>query len=248
MFALLCLPVDRGAHALRTDLARYALLERASRTSRRLGVELLAFGLADDEVQLLLCGDRDAVGLAMRGVKGGTVRAAQSQGVDLRWGPSALTAISEEQLEQAVATVHSVGASAPLATPWTSHRDLLGLRRASFFDAAPLRRRVRAHCVHARLGGGELPSPSPSTSPPPEHPPLPMLLRVAASCLGVLPADRRCFGLFAQLASACGWLPTPIAAALALTPRRVRQLKHQPEPALPLALSYLSDARLQVTS
>lgn len=244
MFALLCLPIDRGARALQSDPARYALLERAARTSRRLGVEFLAFGLADDEVHLLLCGDRAAVGLAMRGVKGGTVRSAQSQGVDLRWGPSELNEVHEDQLEQAVADVHSVGASAPLATPWTSHRDLLGLRRASFFDATPLRRRVRAEQVHARLGGGEVPA----ASPPPWRPPLPLLLRVAASCLGVLPADRRCFSLFTQLATACGWVAAPIAKALALTPRRVRQLKHHPAPALPLALSYLSDPRLQVTS
>ena len=64
--------------------------------------------------------------------------------------------------------------------------------------------------------------------------------------LGVLPADRRCFRLFVHLGNARGWSTQDLAAALALTARRVRQLKASPEPMLRVALMSLADPRLCV--
>jgi hypothetical protein len=72
------------------------------------------------------------------------------------------------------------------------------------------------------------------------------LLRVSAAVIGVLPSDRRCFRLFVHLARMAGWETVNLASALALTPRRVRQLAAEDEPDLPLALWAFDDPRLAI--
>jgi hypothetical protein len=52
--------------------------------------------------------------------------------------------------------------------------------------------------------------------------------------------------VFVRLAREMGWGTRDIAYALALTPRRIRQLAEKAPPTLPLAFTALSDPRLRV--
>ena len=138
----------------------------------------------------------------------------------------------------------AIGA-APLATPWSSHRDLLGYRVAPFYDARVLDNRIDLNQLHLCLGGRALPEKM-TQAHTQKRESLSTLLRVAGSVMGVLPADRKCFPLFAQLAKKRGWRNADIAYALSLTGRRIRQMLTQLEPKLELAFATLSDARLRV--
>jgi len=232
--------VADGLDAFGAPLVRYGMLERLARSAEEHGVRVLAFGLGCSEVRLVLEGRASAVANVTRGVKVGTLREVRSRDLPLAFGRTRRHRVAD--LAGAVAWVHRAplddGIPDPLASPWTSHRDLLGWREAAFFDPAPLRAALDPSALHDALGGGALPAPVP---PPARHEPLHLLLRVAAAIRGVLPADRRCFGLFCQLARARGWATREVAQALMLTARRVRQLYHADEPLVPVALSALGD-------
>ena len=118
-----------------------------------------------------------------------------------------------------VTWVHRAPAQrAPLDSPWTSHWDLCGLRQAPWFDARALGHLVDAEVVRQRLGADPaLPRPVPSAS-------LPQLLWSSAHALGCLPGDRAAFAAFVQLAQSRGWRNPPLAKALCVSQRRVRQL------------------------
>ncbi len=235
--------VEHGIEAFGGSVVRYGLLERASRAAAERGATLLAFGMTPGEVRLVFEGSADAVRNAARGAKVGTTRAVLARGATLVFGPTRRERVHD--LVEAVTWAHraplEAGATGPLASPWSSHRDLLGWREAAFFDASPLRARVEAAAVHERVGGGDLPR---ARKPDGHREPLTLLLRVAAALRGVLPADRRCFGLFCQLARARGWRTMEVADALMLTDRRVRQLYQVADPLVPVALGTLADPRL----
>lgn len=232
-----------GQRGLVGAVFRYEVLGRLAASARGQGVELLAFGFAPTELRMVLAGEPDRIGHAIRGLKVGTLRAAGRWDLSLRSGPTLREPATD--VEAAVIWAHrgpvEAGAAGPLASPWSSHRDLLGFRRAPFFDPGPALRRVDPRRVHAGCGGEPLPA-----GWPPEggFEQLSTLLRVAGGVLGVLPADRRCFRLFVHLARARGWQTRDLAEALDLTGRRVRQLAAEPEPVLPLALATLGDPRL----
>jgi hypothetical protein len=212
---------------------RYDLVGRTTRACATQGVAFLAFGFAPAHLRLVVDGEPAAVREVVRGLKVGTARAAA------RWGVTLPRAVHERRSTADVtgdvvwAHLGAADARGPLATPWSSHRDLLGFRYAAFFDPRAAAARVDPREVHARCGG----DPLPQGWPPPARAPHEVsgLLRIAAAVLGVLPADRRCFRMFVHLASAHGVRTADIAAALALTPRRVRQLKAEPEPLLDVA-------------
>lgn len=245
MLYTVCWSVLDGARWFAGASPRYALLERLSRSAGERGVQVLAFGLADHEVRLVLRGQASDVTNVVRGVKVGTIKAQRSRGVEHDLGPSHQEAVHD--LCEAVAWAHQAplqsGASGPLASPWSSHRDLLGYRVAPFFDARPLRRLVDAQVVHELVGGRTLPvRRRPAPGQPRES--LCTLLRLAAGVIGVLPADRRCFRLFVHLGQARGWPTRDLAQALQVSGRRVRQLRSDPEPHVGRALRALSDPRL----
>lgn len=232
-----------GHRGLVGAVFRYEVLERLAQSARGQQVTPLAFGFAADELRMVLHGEPEAVGNVVRGLKVGTIRAAGRWNLSLRSGPTVREPAPD--LVSAVVWAHrgpiEAGAAGPLASPWSSHRDLLGFRRASFYDPAPLLGRVDARRVHDRCGGDPLPE-----GWPPEggFESLTTLLRIAGGVLGVLPADRRCFRLFVHLGRARGYQTCEMADALGLTRRRVRQLAAEREPELPLALVSLADPRL----
>ncbi|MBT3219313.1 MAG: hypothetical protein HN348_09505 [Proteobacteria bacterium] len=239
--------VDAGELGIRSSLVRYSLLERLARCVEKNNVTILAFGIGDYDLRLVLQGGDDEIVNAIRGMKVGTARAAKTWGVRLVWAPTQRWGVAEgAPLEQAIAWAHRApvdsGAGGPLSSPWSSHRDLLMFRRAKFYDAAVLDQRVNPGRVHLMAGGIPLPEGWPPS--PENRESMSVLLRIAASVLGVLPADRRCFQLFVHLALKRGWRVVDLAGALCLTNRRIRQLRGAEEPLLTTALVVLSDPRL----
>lgn len=239
------LRVNEGSEALRVAMPRYALLERLWDACVKQDVTLLAFGLASDEVRILLEGEVSGAANVARGVRVGTVSDARSRGSVLTFAETERW--TAESLEDGVVWAHQAvlgdGTAGPLASPWSSHRDLLGFRDAAFYDPDPLDGRVDVARIHARTGGRALPG-GPVTPRP--NTPVSLVLRVAASVLGLLPSDRRSFALAAQLAAACGWSTRDVAEALMLSRRRVRQLRHEPMAPVGLGLIALADPRLCV--
>lgn len=232
----------RGLAAFAGAVFRYDLVDRVRRCCEAHGVGFVAFGFtAAGHLRLALAGDPAAVREVLRGTKVGTHRVAAGMGTRVAVGhhrsPPA-PAID------AVCWAHDAPGDArgPLATPWTSHRDLLAFRFAAFYDAGVARGLVDPREVHRRLGGGALPDGWPPSHRPAQD--VSLLLRVSAAVLGVLPADRRCFRMFCHLAKATGLTTDQAARALSVTGRRVRQLRAEPEPLLPLALLSLGHPAL----
>ncbi|MEQ1567863.1 MAG: hypothetical protein ABMA64_19645 [Myxococcota bacterium] len=221
---------------------RYEILSRLARAAEERGVAVLAFGFAEAELRLVLEGSDESIRKLLMAVKVGTVRAALRWGLSLRSGPHFRE--PADDLLEAVVWAHTgpveAGAEDPLASPWSSHRDLLGFRTASFYDASALAGRLEPRRVHRACGGARLPT----TPAEAAAVTLDLLLRLAGAVLGVLPADRKCFRLFVHLAKARGFATGAVASALALTERRVRQLAAEPEPGLGTALVALGSTSL----
>lgn len=215
--------------------ARYGLLERMRNAGGRRGVRMLGFSLGST-VRLLLQGPSHEVGQAVAVTKMGTVQAVSHRGGRVELGPTARRRVNDPST--ALVELHRRKDRCPLTDPWSSHRDLLGLRHAAFFD--PTGWHIDPRWVHVQAGGNALP-----VRPVRDRRPLDELLRTAGAVLGVLPADRACFGLFVQLAIQLGWQQKPIARALMVTPRRVRQLCRVPVRGKRAALLSLGDERLR---
>lgn len=248
MTETIALFLDDGHEGIANPILRYGLLERIASAAALRGITVYAFGIGHDEIRLVVDGERAHITNLIRGIKVGTARAACTFGHRMLWAETLRTPVVGSDLTAAVAWAHAtfeaLGASGPLATPWTSHRDVLGYRTAAFYDASVLEGRVDVAVLHEQAGGGALPDGWPPEKARQE--PLNELLRVAASVLGVLPADRSSFALFTHLARSFGYETRHIADALMLTRRRVRQLSAEPVPALPMALETLADPRLRV--
>ena len=234
---------------LRSPWLRYALLGRIARIAARQQVLVLAFGMGGDEVRLVVQGREGRVLELVRLVKSGTARQARARGHEVGFCSSSLAPMppGNDALLEAVVWAHRApldhGASGPLATPWSSHRDLLGFRRADFYDADVLLGQLDPNAVHARLSHRSVPRQAP---PEQAIESLDLLLRVAAAVLGVLPGDRRCFRLFAQVARRRGHRQIDVAAALALTARRVRQLERLKDPLVSTAMRCVADPALRI--
>jgi hypothetical protein len=244
--------VARTMEAAQVDLAdaqvgvlgalfRYEVMNRLARSADGQRVAVLGFGFSREELRLVLQGDDEGRTNVLRGVKVGTLRAVARWGRSLKAGRSQRTPILRGELLDHIAWCHlgpiEAGADGPLASPWSSHRDILGFRRAGFYDPAVVAGRIDVHELHRRCGGERLPSGWP---PPGGHEDLALLLRVAGAVVGVLPADRRCFRVFVHLARARGWGNAALADALSLSRRRVRQLASEREPRVDMALAALA--------
>jgi hypothetical protein len=220
---------------------RYEVLDRLAKVAELHQVHLLAFGFGATELRLVLQGEAEAIGNVLKGFKVGTHKAAARWGLDLRGKAHERKVLVERQLLETVAWVHrapmEAGALCALASPWSSHRDALGFRKASFYDPAALHRLITPAQLAAHVE--EIPQ---DWCPAPKED-LDFLLRLSAAVLGLLPSDRRCFRLFVHLGKARGFSSPELARALSLTVRRVRQLASEVEPDLALALGALSDRR-----
>lgn len=230
-----------GHLGLRGAVFRYDVLRRLRKGCDGRDTSFLAFGFAEDWLRIVVDGSSDDVREVVRGLKVGTVRAAARWGLALTSGHHRREAC--DSLEDAIRWAHEAPAPelGPLSTVWSSHRDLLGFRRAGFFDASVPLARVDPVPIHRALGGtlGRL------EEPPPREPPLGAtmvrVLRAAAAVVGVVPSDRRCFRAFVHAGRWCGFGTQAMAHALSLTDRRVRQLAAEPEPDVDLVRRTLVD-------
>lgn len=228
-------------------MVRYEVLGRMAECAARAGAAPIAFGLADRRVRLVVDGAPGTVTALLRGLKGGTRRALETAfGHGVVWTDNVRVPVTD--VAASVAWCHRLPVEEsgldPLASPWSSHRDLMGYRAARFFDATPVRARVDPLQVHRLAGGPGTPAGWPPSTASPEA--LDLLLRIAGAVRGVLPSDRACFRLFVHLARARRWATTDTAAALRLTTRRVRQLGAEAEPGLSVALACLAHPALRI--
>lgn len=224
-----------------SPLIRFGVLRRITSCAESRGVVVLAFAIDHAELRLVLDGPEPAVRRTVAAIRAGTTQSTRALDAPVRVEHATITPLTPDLLTEAVAWCHALAGGDPLASPWTSHRDLLGYRQASFFNAGPLRALVDGRAVHRLAGGRALP---PRTGRAPRRRDLGVLLRVAAAVHGLLPADRRSFRLFVHLGVALGWPHRALARALDLTERRIRQLAQGEEPLLPLAIVHLQDRRL----
>ena len=144
---------------------------------------------------------------------------------------------------EGAAWVQRDGRADALASPWSRHRDALGLRRASFFDPSLLRRSVDLLRLHHACSRGEVPEP-PERLPEGLHWDLHGLMRVAAAVHGVMPAHRSSFATFVQASRRCGASRRAVADALQVGPRRVRHYAAVEASGVDAVLTSLTDARL----
>lgn len=216
--------------------ARYDVLDRVKRLADRRQLVFAGFDLST-RARLLIGGPYRTVSRFVSALKSGT---AQSSGGTHRLIDERRTPVEDPARTLVALHVDAAEGADPLSTPWSSHRDLLGYREASFFDASWWNGRVDPRGLHLVAGGGPLPS-----EPTPPHQALDVSLRISAATLGLLPADPRSFRLFSHLARWDGARQIDIADALMLTPRRIRQLQALPEPRLARAAAALADRRLR---
>lgn len=231
------LTIVEGATHLTRSTVRYELLERIAAATSSRGIAILGFGLGADRLRLVVDGDEAALDAAIHGVRSATSRQVRRDGKDLVWGETRRGALVESELTDAVLWAHAAVEGDSLASPWTSHRDLLGFRKADFFDAATAAQRVDV----TRLPTAQLSAATAATRADLQ---IQGVLRVAAGVRGVLPADRSCFRLFVHLGRMLGFDTEELARALALTARRIRQLAAEGEPMLHSALACFADPRL----
>lgn len=239
MYEKMVLDLAGGRKDFGGALFRYGVLDRLARIAKSHQVQIIAFGFTRSEIRLVLCGESASAVEVARGLKVGTARASLRWGLSLHARPSEREPIAASALRAAVCWAHrapvEAGALEALASPWSSLRDALGYRRAEFFDPTHLRGLVRREDL---MGDEER---LPAAWYPPVKEDLATLLRVSAAVRGVLPASHRCSRLFVHTALDRGFDKPKIAAALAVTVRRVRQLASEPEPDLPIALAVLAD-------
>lgn len=224
---------------------KYELIERMARSARRAGVVVLAFGLSDQVLRVLIDGSEEARANLLRGLKVGTIRRARALGHRLLFVET-VRSVVDGDLVGVVARTHRTPLAGPwegpLESPWSSHRDLLEFRKSSYFDSAPLRRLVDPLAAHRAAGGGELPA----GWPPDESPPsLELIMRVSAAVVGAVPADSTCFPLFVGVAREHGYRSRAIASALNVSTRRVRQLGTTVDDRAVMVDTCLADPRLR---
>ncbi|MGC6492262.1 MAG: hypothetical protein ACON5B_05415 [Myxococcota bacterium] len=220
---------------------RFALLHRIKRALGRRNLPWLAFGIGDDEIRLVIeCSSPDAMDAYNRVFRAGESRVLNqnTEGRVMTWCDE-LT--QTDDLLEAVQWAHAVALPAhapPHTTPWSSYRDLMGLRFAGFFN--PEVTRARLDTRELEFGGHHPSIGQPAT----RRPGLQTILVQVAHVLGVSNHDRRAFGLFAQVGRRLGFRPKMLADALLLTTRRIRQLNARPHPHLHDAMTVIEQARV----
>jgi len=230
--------LPRGGR-LKTTLAKYDFLEKVAKAIQKQGAEFLAFGLAQEEFRFVVNGNPEKVPNIVRGIKVGSTRESTT---NITWAPSFVREDVGNDLFGALEWAHSLplaGVTDPLENIWSSHRDLMGYRESTkFYDPEVISKSISG--VHFRLGG----RPRPVKGRPPKNTSLNTLLKIAGSVMGIPSGNRKCFGLFAQLAKEEGYPTWEIAHSLDLTDRRIRQLLYPEHPLLEKARVAMGDTRL----
>jgi hypothetical protein len=209
-------------------------------------VQVYAFGFGHRHLRLLVSGGGLATAQLSKGLKVAASNTARNLGLPWQAESTYARAWYGSVLEGAAwvqRDVLSPGRRDALATPWTSHRDALGLRRAPFFDPAPLLAAVDPARLHRACSRGPLPLP-PRALPRGMHHDLHGLMRLSAAVHGVLPATRSCFPTFVQASHRCGASRQAIGEALSVGPRQVRHYLKVPTRGVGPVLTSLTDARL----
>jgi len=239
--------VTGGNAVFRKASRRYQTLATLRRAEQRSDARVLGFGFEQDRLRLLVAGGAEEAASITRRLKVGLSNLARADGLPWRSEHTWRTAEPGTVLDglrwchQAVA---SEGAHDPLSSPWSSYRDLMGYRRAAFFDPEPTWAVVERAQIHDVSRAGPLPA-APDTPPHLAAPDgLWWLQRVAGAVNGVLPSDRACFATFAHLASVCGASRRDVAERLRVGDRRVRQLLQHDTEVLLAAVTALVDPRL----
>lgn len=205
---------------------RLGLLASICRMVHRRGGRLVAFGMGDDLRLVLAAMPIDGFARAVR------------IAIGRRGGRSSGHAVHVARTAHIAAVwAHRQVDGAPLAAPWTSHRDLLGYRRSGWVRPWPA---ARAGRLHADLGGGVLPGTAPSSST------AAIRRRAAAATLGRELGDPSTFALVARMGRAQGLSLSEAAAESTLSRRRVAQLGRHRGRLVGAGLTATGDPRLLV--
>ena len=136
--------VKTNGDGIQSPMMRYDLLCRAAKVMHRCGITLLAFGINPRQVRFVVEGNLDQIPNLIRGVKVGTLRAARARGIELAWGDCRRIPCAVEDLSEAVEWAHRAvldgDIRCPLQSLWSSHRDMLGYRNASFYSGTVLQK------------------------------------------------------------------------------------------------------------
>jgi len=212
-----------------TTVLRYDVLHRMQRSAERSHTAVWGFGLANGRLRLVVRGDEANAASLGRRIRVGT-RLSLPPSLRPRQSWSLVEPLADADLVAGIAWAHgAVLQHAPtvLASPWSSHRDLLGFRRAPFFDADLVRELVDPLAVHRRLSPWRAPAVDASApSPIPLTPTL--ARRVGAAVHGVLPGHWASRRTTAHLMHRAGYDTEAIGRATGTTRRRAQQLLRLP--------------------
>ena len=194
--------------------------------ARRHGCDAIAFGFGQD-IRLLFGNVESPERLA----RASSVSFGRHGGQTLgsRWW--AATGRAED-----LAWTHGVGGPLPLASPWTSHRDHLGLRHSTWW---PVAADAAGGLAHERMGGAPVDS---YGRMPGEHD----VTHVAACVRGTSAAAPEVRALVARLHVLRGGSVRDAAWYSGLTERRVRQLSRVRGPLVRAAMVTATEPRLRV--
>lgn len=211
---------------LTDPVERLALLTLLARLAARWGAQPLAFRLEPGRARLVLRGEGAALGTVVRLAQSGHSAWCNHHCPGARWALARRVVLPSrpELLRGVLVDLHR--GPGPLLCPWTSLWDGLGLRRAAWFDPAPLQALLPAEALAAALGlaplarpGGDGEGGAPGWGLGWE-----VVQAASAAALGQLgppTAEARALGL--HLAVALGWTPEAVAALLGLARESVRR-------------------------
>ena len=225
---------------IESNVERIDLLSRVRRCMDAHRLTWLGYRLDDERLQVLVSGGSPSIWRMIHGIRRGTAHTSRSWASRQYLDLAGLHRVDD--LGCALAQLHrQMDGSDPLSNRWTSHRDLMGLRQAAYFDARDVRRRVNAEEVNLASGGAPVHLRAGSEG---RQPSLDRLLYQAGDVYGTSGADRKVFSLFAHMAKQAGYSNSEVADALMLSDRRVRQLLAAQPVGLPIGLAVLGDERL----
>ena len=217
-----------GGPAIRSTVLRYDILARLRRCARRSRVDVLAFGLAAGRARLVTRGTHCRVRSFAHAVKTGT-RRALPPGQRRPTAHTSFHPLPGGDLPGGIAWAHAaVLCEVPsvLRSPWSSHRDLLGFRRAHFYDAKRTRRLVDPAQVHRHVSAQAAPVLEPAEPDPGLHPD--EALHISAAVHGVLPGHWSSRRTAAHMLWQAGYGTAIISDWLGISRRRSQQLLQLP--------------------
>ena len=153
---------EGGSRIWKGGADRLSFMERMAGLAERWEVEVLAFRLSRSRATMVLRGPRRGVSEFRRLLQSGHGVLFYYQGGFLCWDAPVMVPLADEEHALDVATGLHLVDSSPLRNPYSSLRDLLGLRQASWYSPSWLLERLplREHLEIAGLQGLQLPTAS----------------------------------------------------------------------------------------